>query len=174
MVAVTISDADYQLAVASGRERHSVMKHLPQQSLAVVYDDDEHLIQNIRSAAAEIAVARHLKSEWLGAHYGGATGYDVAPNIEVRTTRPGRPLFIKDREVQPGRYQKKPADNFVLVYQHDDDFNTYELVGFIRLDYGWQIADRYTKNGRILGWTIDPIKLWKMERLEKAVDDLRA
>lgn len=167
MIRVTISDLDYERAVETGKERHRTLSLSKQSSMPVIFSPEEHLIQNIRSTAAEIAVARHLGREWLGADYGGPLGYDVAPNIEVRTRPNGKGLYIKDRELQPGRWQKKPGDLFILVWQNDADFKTFDIIGGMQLDYAWRQAEPWRRDGKLWGWQVDHRDLWSIETIMK-------
>ena len=168
MVTVTLNDDDYQLAVRIGSQRHKTMNGTSQPSMPIIFEPAEHLIQNIRSTAAEIAVARYLDTQWLGEQYGGPLGYDVFPNIEVRTRNVGKGLYIKDREVQPGKYRKKPADRFVLVWQ-TDNFQQFQLPGFIQLDYGWSRAEPWRKDGKLWGWQVNINDLWPIEKLKQTI-----
>lgn len=171
MVTVTITDADYELAIKSGTVRHETLSRSKQSSMPVIFAPEEHLIQNIRSTAAEIAVARYLNREWLGAQYGGPLGYDVAPNIEVRTRPQGKGLYIKDREIQPGRWQKKPGDLFILVWQNDDDFKRFDIIGGLQLDYAWRASDPWRKDGKLWGWQVPHDHLWRIEKIKERFSD---
>lgn len=170
MHTVTLSEADYQLAVRNGIEREQTWKHAKQSSMPVIFGPEEHLIQNIKSTAAEIAVARFLDADWIGEKYDGPLGADVAPNIEVRTRPAGKPLWIKDREVTPGNYRKRPTTPLVQTWMTDDP-KTYTIVGFIQLDYGWSCSKPWRRDGKLWGWEVAVDDLWPIERLRKALHD---
>jgi hypothetical protein len=154
----------YQKAIDVGLEREQTWQHAQERSLAVKYRPDKHAEFNIAATAAEIAVAHYLGREWLGAIYDGPASYDVAPNIEVRCTEnPKHGLFIKNREVQPGPYEKSPSSIYALTFTTSNP-RTFQLAGYIRLDDAIRIATRWERNG-IIGWIVNSNDLRDLDEL---------
>jgi hypothetical protein len=160
---VELGSEDCELAVRRAIDAEHDWKNSAQPSMSNKLTGDEHLLSNISSYAAEIAVARCLDRAW-NTDYTGRNGYDIYPNIEVRSTTPGRNLFIKDREVQPGEYRKHPDSIYVLTYILS--MFEIEIVGYTLLSEGLFKAREFNKNG-VRGWIIDTHDLVTVGLLNK-------
>lgn len=168
MPEVTLNDADFDMAIQVGLQRETVWQNAKEPSLAIKFDRDRHLAANIQATAAEIAVARYLNREWLGATYTGPQGCDVDPNIEVRLTERGRGLFIKNREITNTDWQKPPSTVYVLTYE-TEQVDTFNLAGWITLGDALEHARRYEHN-KVIGWICPPTMLRPVEELYGALN----
>lgn len=162
MVTVTLSQADrdradleaderYNRTVGIGNEPSMIHKRTP---------TEQHAIWR-RSCAAELAVAIHLDAEWLTG-YNGPASFDVAPYIEVRSTRPGGSLYIKNRELQAGPYEKPPYTRYFLTWI-GDNLEMVTLAGWITLGDAIRHLTPHDHQGRRYGYWVDQRHLWPVE-----------
>lgn len=155
LIRVTLTDDDMNRAIDVGYRRELDWRQSLQPSFAIHYRPVDHLMSNISSAASELAVANFLGLPWAGEEYGGPAGCDVGDNIEVRQTAirsDSYGLYVKNREVFPGPYQKKPSTIYVLAYQNAAP-DYWDLVGWAELDYVMKWARKHEKNG-VTGWIL--------------------
>lgn len=159
MVTVTLSRAErdradleaeerYNRTVGIGNEPSMIHKRTP---------SEQHLIWR-RSCAAELAVAKYLDAEWITG-YGGPASFDVAPCIEVRSTTPGGNLYIKGRELDPGRYEKPPYTRYFLAWI-GDDLGTVTLAGWTQLVEAMDYLEPHYYRGEINGYWVHRDHLW--------------
>jgi len=120
--------------------------------------DDEQLDIWIRSCAGELAVAKYTGGEWID-RYDGPDGFDVTPYIEVRTTTPGRNLYIKHRETQAGPHGKPPYARYFLTWI-GNQLNRIELAGWLPLTEAMPYLEVHRHNGRINGYYVNQGRLW--------------
>jgi len=164
MVTVTISVESFEHAQTLG---HKVTRDTEQRIEPSMVNKEPtrgRLINNIGSIVAEMAVAQYLNRRWLGDEYNGPAGFDVEPNIEVRTTDPKLGLYIKHREVTKTPHEKPPSANYVLTWFTQNN-RTVHLVGFMRLDYALSASKPHKHNGKTMGYIVDHDSLWPIERL---------
>ena len=120
--------------------------------------DDEQLDIWVRSCAGELAVAKYTGGEWID-RYDGPDGFDVTPYIEVRTTTPGRNLYIKQRELLAGPYGKPPYTRYFLTYS-DDDPGIVQIVGWLPLYEALPHIQPHEHSGELYGYTVAADLLW--------------
>ena len=161
---VELTDAQQAEVVAVVNRKQRETEGTAQPSMARKRTPTEQRDLVLRAYAAECAVAMYLGQPWLSDDK-GAKSFDVWPNIEVRNTKPGRQLFIKAREVEPGPYQKPPLTRYVLTWT-GDDWHRIGLIGWMSLDEIMSgEATTYSVNDRVYGYMVRPDRLWHIERL---------
>jgi hypothetical protein len=138
-----------------------------QESMAFAIHGDEKRDLMVRAYGAELAVSRLLGQEW-NHDYTGPKGFDVAPNIEVRNTRPGRALYIKRREVIQGPYEKPASARYVLTWT-GDDLTKVGIVGWITLGDALEEATVHQVDDKIYGLLFPAHRLRPIERLQDAL-----
>ena len=121
----------------------------------------------MRAFSAELMVSGYLGQEWQ-IDYTGPNGFDVAPNIEVRNTQPGRALYIKHRELVPGPYEKPPHTRYVLTWTGDDP-TKIALVGWLTLEQAIEDARTHEVGDKVYGYLVPAENLWPIERLKNAL-----
>lgn len=139
----------------------------PQPSIAHPAEGDRNLDVRRRALAAEAAVAYYLGQEWLR-DYTGPKSFDVAPNIEVRNTTPGRALYIKRREVIEGPYEKPASARYVLTWTGNDP-TQIGIVGWITLGDAMLEASLHEADGKVYGLLFPAHRLRKMGELRDAL-----
>lgn len=169
MVTVTISEKQFERARALGLDKTRQLNGRPEPSMVNAEPTRGRLVNNVLTIVAEMAVAVYLERDWIGDTYTGPAGYDVEPNIEVRTTDPQLGLYIKHREVTPGDYQKTPSTNYVLTWFTNNN-RTIQLVGFMRLDYALSASRPHRNNGQTMGYIVNYDALWPIEKLYAALN----
>lgn len=169
MVTVTISETQFDEAQKIGHEKTRRLTGRPEPSMVNHQPARGHLLIHIGTVVAEMAVAQYLNQPWIGDTYNGPAGFDVAPNIEVRSTDPKLGLYIKNREVTKTNYQKPPSANYVLTWFTNNN-RTVHLVGFMRLDYALSASRPHRNNAQTMGYIVDHDSLWPIERLYDALN----
>ena len=169
MVTVTITVESFERAQKLGHKVTRDTEKRIEPSMVNKEPVRGRLLNNIGSIVAEMAVAQYLNRRWLGDEYTGPAGFDVEPNIEVRTTEPKLGLYIKHREVNKTAHEKPPSANYVLTWFTENN-RTVHLVGFMRLDYALSASKPHRHNGQTMGYIVDYDDLWPIERLYAALN----
>lgn len=161
MTVIRLTDAQYATVVQHAKTRLcETYGRGSEPSMAHKRNQAQQLDIWIRSIAGEIAVAQYLDAEWIGDTYNGPAGFDIKPNIEVRTTTPGRNLYIKGRELDPGRYEKPPHTRYFLTWVPNADRQVIKLVGWLPLYEALEHMTPHHANGQLYGYTVAHEHLW--------------
>ena len=164
MVTVTLNETDFEQArLAAIQKTHNLVGRR-QPSMINDQPKNGFLLTYLATIVAEMGVAQYLNRRWIGDKYNGPAGFDVEPNIEVRTTEPKLGLYIKHREVNKTAHEKPPSANYVLTWFTENN-RTVHLVGFMRLDYALSASKPHKHNGQTMGYIVDYDDLWPIERL---------
>lgn len=158
MVTIKLKPDDLEYVYRVAHEVAQRRQNHPENAMAHKRTYAENLAYNQRAYAAELAVAIYTDGVWFS-HYGGPGGFDVSPYIEVRNTTPGRNLYIKAREFEPGDYEKPPYTRYFLTYS-DDDPGTVKIVGWLPLYEALEHLRPHEHNGRLYGYTVAADLLW--------------
>ena len=167
-IRITLTDEQVANVKAVALEVHNRRKHAGLGAMNRQYDEPLRLQLITRAFMAEFATALYLNRNW-NCEYGGPKGCDVEPNIEVRSCEHGRRLYIKDREIKPGPYQKPPKTNYVLAW-FCDHLRDVDLVGFNALDAAIATSTPHQEHGKTFGWMVPAEKLRPIEELYAALN----